>query len=229
LWLGPADYRDYHRTYHPGSWRAWYDFGCGMMGGRGVHTLDSVFMALKLNMPESVSATVSNMNDQTHPISSIVDFNFGARGDLAPIKVRWYEGLEAPRPDELEDRRKMYSEGGVVFKGEKASIMCGVYGNNPRIIPEVKHKAYTRPAATLARVKGSHEMEWVNAIKEGRKASADFAYSGPLTEFALLGNLAKRTQSKLYYDSVNGKITNNDKANELMHKPYRKGWSESER
>ncbi len=27
LWLGPAPFRDYHPTYHPGRWRAWYDFG----------------------------------------------------------------------------------------------------------------------------------------------------------------------------------------------------------
>ena len=67
-------------------------------------------------------------------------------------------------------------------------------------------------------------MEWINAIKEGRKANADFQYYGPLTEFVLLGNLAKRTQSKLYYDAENMKITNNDQANQLMHKEYRTGW-----
>ncbi len=67
-------------------------------------------------------------------------------------------------------------------------------------------------------------MEWINAIKEGRKASADFTYAGPLTEFVLLGNLAKRTQSKIYYDTENMKITNNDMANALMHKEPRTGW-----
>ena len=223
-WLGPAPYRDYHRTYHPGSWRAWYDFGCGMMGDRGVHTLDSVFMALKLKQPTSVSASVSNLNKQTHPISSIVNYYFDAREDLPPVKLTWYEGIEAPRPVELEDKRRMYGQGGVIFKGEKASIMCGVYGNDPRIIPEVKHKAYTQPKETIPRIKTSHEMEWVNAIKEGRKASADFEYSGPLTEFVLLGNLAKRVQSIIRYDAENMKITNNATANAMMHKEYRTGW-----
>ena len=223
-WLGPAPVRAYHPTYHPGRWRAWYDFGCGMMGDRGVHTLDSVFMALKLKQPTSISASVSNLNKQTHPISSIVDYNFDERKDMPPVKVRWYEGIEAPRPDDLEDRARMYSQGGVVFKGDKASIMCGVYGNNPRIFPKEKMDDYNRPEKTLPRIRTSHEMEWVNAIREGRKACADFEYSGPLTEFVLLGNLAKRTQSKLYYDSENQKITNNDKANAMMHKEYRTGW-----
>jgi len=224
LWLGPAPWRDYHPTYHPGRWRAWYDFGCGMMGDRGVHTLDSVFMALKLKQPQAISATVSNLNNQTHPISSIVNYYFAARENLPPVKLTWYEGIEVPWPEELEDGRRLPSEGGVLFKGEKGTIVCGVYGDSPRIIPEAKMHAYKQPPKTLPRIKVTHEMEWVNAIKENRKANADFKYSGPLTEFVLLGNLAKRTQSKLYYDAENVKITNNDRANELMHKEYRTGW-----
>ena len=223
-WLGPAPYRDYHPTYHPGRWRAWYNFGCGMMGDRGVHTFDPIVTSLKLKVPTAVSASVSNLNKQTHPISSIVDYHFDGREGMPPVKVRWYEGIEAPRPEGLEDGRRMYSQGGVVFKGEKASIMCGVYGNNPRIFPEVKMRAYDRPEKTIPRIRTSHEMEWINAIKEGRKASADFEYSGPLTETVLLGNLAKRVQSKIYYDAESGNIPNNDKANAMLHKEYRTGW-----
>jgi len=216
LWLGPAPYRDYHPTYHPGRWRAWYDFGCGMMGDRGVHTLDSVFMALKLDQPRAISATVSNLNEQTHPISSIVNFYFAARENLPPVKLTWYEGIEAPFPDDLEGRRKLPAEGGVLFKGDKGTIMCGIYGDSPRIIPEAKMKAYKKPRKTLPRIKTSHEMEWVSAIKQGRKANADFEYSARLTEFVLLGNIAKRTRSKLYYDAKKMRITNNEQANELM-------------
>ena len=224
LWLGPAPFRDYHPTYHPGRWRAWYDFGCGMMGDRGVHTLDSVFMALKLKQPEVIAATVSDLNKQTHPITSIVNYWFAAREDLPPVKLTWYEGIEAPRPEEIEDGRKLPSGGGVLFKGEKGTIMCGIYGDSPRMIPETKMKAYKKPPQTLPRITDSHEMNWVNAIKQGRKANTDFQYSAALTEFVLLGNLAKRTQSKLYYDAENMKFTNNDQANELLHKEYRTGW-----
>jgi len=216
LWLGPAKYRDYHPTYHPGRWRAWYDFGCGMMGDRGVHTLDSVFMALNLDQPTAISATVSNLNEQTHPISSIVNYYFAARKDLPPVKLTWYEGIRAPLPEELEDGRRIPSEGGILFKGDKGTIMCGIYADSPRIIPEAKMRAYKQPQKTLPRITTSHETEWVNAIKQGRKANADFAYSARLTEFVLLGNLAKRTQSKLYYDANNMKITNNEEANKFM-------------
>ncbi|MCF7959014.1 MAG: Gfo/Idh/MocA family oxidoreductase, partial [Phycisphaerae bacterium] len=226
LWLGPAPERSYHPTYHPGRWRAWYDFGCGMMGDRGVHTLDSVYTALKLTQPETINATVSNLNDQTHPISSIVQFNFGAREGFPPVEVTWYEGLEPPRPRELEDDRGLMGQGGVLFKGSKGTIMCGVYGNSPRIIPETKMKAYPRPPKTLRRITSSHHMEWIHAIKEGRKANADFSYSARLTEFALLGNLAKRVRPQLlHYDAENMKITNNSRADKLLRGTYREPWS----
>lgn len=227
LWLGPAPERHYHPTYHPGRWRAWYDFGCGMMGDRGVHTLDSVFSALKLKQPEAISATVSNLNNQTHPISSIVKYDFGEREGLSPVKLTWYEGIRVPRPEELEDRRKVPGEGGVLFKGSKGTIMCGIYGDSPRIIPEAKMQAYAEklPPKTLRRIKVNHNMEWVNAIKEGRKANAGFEYSGPLTEFVILGNIAKRMRSKLYYDAENMKITNNADANQYLKRTYRQPWS----
>jgi len=225
LWLGPAPWRDYHPTYHPGRWRAWNSFGCGMMGDRGVHTLDSVFMALKLKQPEVISATVSNANEQTHPFCSIVKFYFGERQEMPPVELTWYEGIEAPRPKELEEGRRLPEEGGVIFQGTKGYIICGVYGNSPRIFPEEKMRAYEQPAKTLRRIQGTHEQEWINAIKEGRKANACFEYAGPLTEFALLGNVAKRMQSKLFYDSDKMEFANNSEATALLTKQYRQGWA----
>ncbi len=224
LWIGPAPYRDYHPTYHPAKWRAWYDFGSGWMGDRGVHTLDIVYTALKLKLPEVISATASDINNQVHPIASIVKFYFGEREGMAPVELTWYEGLEVPRPDELEDGRSLPNEGGILFKGDKGTIMCGIYGDSPRIIPEAKMKDFKQPKKTLARIPHSHEMNWVNAIKTGGKATADFEYSADLTEFVLLGNYAKRTRSKLYYDAENARFTNNDQANALMNKTYRTGW-----
>lgn len=120
----------------------------------------------------------------------------------------------------------MYEQGGVVFKGDKGAIMCGVYGNSPRLIPESAMQAYERPEKTLPRIKGSLENNWIQAIKNGELASADFSYSGPLNELALLGNVAKRFPNrKLLWDNENMKITNFDEANAWVRRPYRKGWS----
>ena len=227
LWLGPAPERPYHRCYHPSVWRCWWDFGCGMMGDRGAHTLDSVLSALKLGAPTSIEGSgIVGGNAEVHPDKAVVVYQFPEREGLPPLKLTWYEGQEPPRPKELEDGRGLPDGGGVLFKGDKGTIVCGVYGDSPRLIPETAMKAFQRPEKTLPRIKGSHEQNWIDAIKAGTKASADFSYSGPLTELALLGNLAKRfPDQKLLWNNELMKVTNLDAANEWVRRPYRKGWS----
>ena len=226
-WIGPAPMRPYHRCYHPATWRCWWDFGCGMMGDRGAHTLDSVYSALKLTAPTSVKGSgIVGGNSDVHPDKAKIVFTFAERDGFPPLTLNWYEGQEPPRPKALEDGRQLPKDGGVLFKGDKGAITCGVYGNSPRLIPETAMQAYTRPAQTLARIKGSHEQNWIDAIKQSGKASADFSYSGPLTELALLGNLGKRfPDQELTWDNAAMRVTNLDEANAWVKRPRRPGWN----
>ena len=232
LWIGPAAMRPYHRAYHPRTWRCFWDFGCGMMGDRGAHTLDAVVSALKLGPPTSVEATSCGGTPEVHPLSAIVTFRFPARQDPnpnyhsdgpRPLKLTWYEGTRPPRPDDLEDGRRVPAEGGVFIKGDQGTIMAGVYGESPRIIPEQKMKELKLPPKTPL-VRGTHEQDWVRACKTGAAAGADFAYSGPLTETCLLGNIAKRVDGRIVWDAENVKITNSPEANQWVRTEYRKGW-----
>jgi len=142
------------------------------------------------------------------------------------VKLTWYEGLRPPRPAELEDGRHMgHPEGGILFKGSKGTLMAGVYGEGARLIPESKMKEYKQPPKTLPRVNGSHEQDWVRACKSGQPAGADFAYSGPLTEICLLGNVAKRMDTRIEWDGDAMKVTNLPEANQYVRTPYREGWS----
>lgn len=225
LWLGPAPYRPYHQAYHPMVWRCWWDFGCGMMGDRGAHTLDSVFKAMKLGYPDTVYASILGGNEETHPLASTISYTFPKREGLQPLKVNWYEGVEPPWPTELEAGRRLPDEGGIIIKGEKASIMCGVYGQSPRIIPEVAMQAYGGTEEILARVEGTHEQDWARHCKAGTKPGACFEYSGPLTEITLLGNVAKKFPGTLInWDGPNMRVTNLEEANEWVKRPRRQGW-----
>ncbi|NIA13147.1 MAG: Gfo/Idh/MocA family oxidoreductase [Nitrospiraceae bacterium] len=226
LWLGPAPHRPYHPAYHPAVWRCWWDFGCGMMGDRGAHTLDCVFKSLKLSHPDLVDAVVMGGNEETHPLAAIVTYRFPAREGLPPVKLNWYEGLEPPRPLELEEGRALPPEGGVLFKGEKGVIMGGVYGESARLIPESAMEAYNRPEKTIPRVKGSHEQDWIRACKAGEPAGAHFGYSGPLTEMTLLGNVAKRFPGNLLkWDGEAMNVLNLPEANAWIKRPRREGWA----
>ncbi len=179
------------------------------------HTLDAVVWALKLGAPTSIEATSCGLNPDTHPLSAIVTYRFPARENLPPLKLTWYEGTRPPRPEELEDGRHMPAEGGVVFKGSKGKLMCGVYGESPRLIPEKLMEETEFPAKTIPRIEGTHEQEWARSCKEGKKAGACFEYSGPLTEICLLGNIAKRLDARIAWDSAGLRVTNNADAEPL--------------
>jgi hypothetical protein len=130
------------------------------------------------------------------------------------------------RPEELEEDRKMGdNDGGVLFVGDKGKLMCGCYASGPQLIPYTKMKAYKRPEETIPRVKVSHEIDWVNAIKEGRQPSSNFDYSGPLTEMVLMGNLSMfMPGKKIKWDGEKMQSTNFPELNKYVNPPYREGW-----
>ncbi|MCX5644002.1 MAG: hypothetical protein NTZ17_04855 [Phycisphaerae bacterium] len=115
-------------------------------------------------------------------------------------------------------------EGGSLFKGAKGKLVAGVYGEDPRLIPESRMKEYKLPSKTIPRVEGSHEQDWVRACKAGKRAGADFEYSGLLTEICLLGNVAKRVDARIEWDGPNMKVTNLPEANKYIRTTYRDGW-----
>jgi predicted dehydrogenase len=241
LWIGPAAVRPFHPTYHPGLWRAWWDFGTGSLGDLGCHILDAPFWALNLTYPVSVEGCISTYwhalwqetkpKNETYPRSTIVRFTFPARDTLPEVKLTWWDGgMLPPRPDELEEGRQMGdSDGGVLFIGDQGTLMCGCYGRDPQLIPAAKMQAYAQPSPTLERIPGGldgHEQDWVRACKGGAPASSNFDYSGPLSEMVLMGNLAVRHPNrKLLWNGEKMEVTNDAEANAYVRRQYRQGWT----
>lgn len=230
LWLGPAPERPYNQAYLPFVWRGWCDFGCGALGDMGSYSFDTIFRALKLEAPMSVEASSSERYEETYPVSSIVRYNFPARGDMPPVKFNWYDGgLKPARPDELEEDRPMKVEGeeldeGLLFVGGRGKILCGFNGANPKLIPETKMNSFKQPPKTLPRSPGN-EREWLDACKGGKdKPGGNFEFSGLVTETLLLGNVAARVGQKLNWDRSSLKTTNSDLAQKYVRPERRSGW-----
>ena len=230
LFLGPAPSRPYHEIYTPWNWRAWWDFGTGALGDMACHILDPVFKAMKLQYPIEAQATSSQINTESAPIASTVQYVFPARKDdpsvkvkLPQVKVTWYDGgLLPPRPEELPDGQIMGDwNGGCLFVGTKGKIICGCYAANPMLLPKSLNESYNKPKPYLRRIE-NHQLDWVRACKEKPKkrveASSSFDYAGPLTEMVLMGNLAIRLQDlkrPLKWDGKNMKITNVSDTDEI--------------
>jgi predicted dehydrogenase len=229
VWLGPAPWRPYHPAYLPFNWRGWWDYGTGAVGDMGAHLVDQPFWALKLGAPATVQASSTKYTKDSYPLAEVITYEFPARGKMPPARMIWYDGgLMPPRPSVLDNSRMMGDDdGGCLFVGAKGMIMCGTYGENPRILPEQLMRDYKRPEKTIPRSPGIME-EWIAAIKAGKKSTTDFDYSGPLTEAMLLGNVALRmkdAKAVLQWDAVNMEVTNLPEANQFIHKEYRAGWS----
>ena len=245
LWIGPAPMRPFEKTYHPFGWRAWQDFGAGAMGDMGCHVMDAAFTILKLGAPTSVLAAEAynflppapgargygqrvEYND-SYPPSSVIHLTFPARGNMAAVKMHWYDGGLLPElPDDLEPERKL-PESGTIFVGDKGKMWCETYSESPRLIPETFMQAFQRPPRTLPRVpdgRSGHEKNWLDAIRQKGQAVSSFDYAGPFTESVLLGNVALRYPGvRLMWDASNMKITNMPDADQFVNHNYRAGWS----
>lgn len=223
LWLGPAPYRPYHPAYAPYNWRGWWAFGTGSIGDMACHNMDPAFWALKLGSPLTVEAIDTQINPETVPADSTVRYEFAARGAMPPVTLTWYDGARRPPRPAGMDPGKSFDGNGIIFVGEKGSIICGGWGGPPSLLPQSLAQSYTPPPKSLPRSKG-HHRDWLDACKGGPQSSANFDYSGPMVEVVLLGNVAQRSGKKLEWDGPHMTVTNDAEANLFVQTTYREGW-----
>ena len=225
LFLGVGQPIDYHPIYHPFNWRGWVEWGQGALGDMGAHLIDHPFWSLNLGFPTSVETISTPFNGVCYPNATMTYYEFPARGSMPPVKLTWYDGgLMPPKPEELGEE-KVNPGGGLMYVGSKGKLLQDTYGDNPRLIPESFNKSYGTPPEKLPRIKTSHEMNWVEAIKGNAKPTSPLEYASRLTEVMLLGVVSLRARTKIYYDGEKARVTNPDRANEFLAREYRQGWA----
>jgi predicted dehydrogenase len=233
LWLGPKEPRPYSHFYLPRFWRGWYEFGNGELGDWACHTLDAPFWSLDLGMPVSVDSLQRTPSpDGFVSDQSLLSFEFEARGNKSPVTLKWYEGGLKPE-NRPEWGLPELPGSGMIMAGDKVSLMTGGRPNTPKLLlPDADWKAFTEnmPAETIPRVKEEDpQAEWLAAIKgEGALPGSNFEYSSRLTEMALMGVMAQRTNTRLEYDAENMKVTNHPEFDVYIKEPVRKGWEYGE-
>lgn len=224
-WLGVAPTRPYRqRIYHPFTWRAWQDFSNGQLGDFGCHILDPVFMALKLTAPTTVRAEAPPINREVWTKRATVAYEFPGTEYTAgrSLRLTWYDGDgQKPALDGLGLPAGARLPGsGSVLVGEKGSLliphvaMPQLFSADANVTPKIEQVA--------AR---NHYIDWADACRGVGQTTSNFGYSGPLTETVLLGAIAIRIpETTLTWDAVTLTLRGSAKAQELLRKPYRKGW-----
>ncbi|HNQ87026.1 MAG TPA: Gfo/Idh/MocA family oxidoreductase [Verrucomicrobiota bacterium] len=221
LWIGPAPFRPFHEVYWPGpKWYRWWDFGNGTMSDLGSHWNDLAWWALKLDHPLTIEAEGPPPHAEIAPASMHAVYTYGARGDLPPVTLHWYQGTMKPKP--YVDARIPQWGSGVLFVGSKGMLLSDY--DKHVLLPEAQYKDYQRPPQSIPKSKGHYE-EWLHACKTGEPTTCDFLYSGPLTIANHLGNVAFRAAAKLEWDPANLKARNCPAADRFIRRDYRLGWT----
>jgi predicted dehydrogenase len=233
LWIGPSPMHPYNPGYFTGGpganclcWNMYWDFGSGQVGDMGSHTMDLVWDAIDAGLPTSAEATGDKFNPEVTPVELTAKFEHPANDWRPAITVSWYQGGAMPKsPRAYLDLKKIGH--GAMFKGSKGFLVADF--DSRQIIPfgGDADMTYYKPRAkdkVLPPV-GHFQKEWINACKGALKTSCDFDYGGTMIEQMLLGLVAYRVGEKITYDGATGKVTNNAKANELLKREYRAGWT----
>jgi predicted dehydrogenase len=236
LWLGPVPPRPYHPAYTHAVFRGWFDFGTGALGDMGHYSFYQIFRILKLGVPLSVEAGRSQywaienfqwhkvVNQVSYPQASSIHWEFGARENMPPVTLHWYDGgLRPPTPKEVEADGGQLAEEGLLFIGERGKILADFSGDNPRLIPSARMREFKQPPQTLPRPIDELD-QWLRACHGGPSSDACFEKIYPFAETILLGTVALRTPKKLLWDSDQMAFTNALEANPYLSRKYRPGW-----
>ncbi|MHB1033560.1 MAG: Gfo/Idh/MocA family protein [Pirellulales bacterium] len=223
LWLGPAPARPYHPRYLPGcmTWEQWWDFGNGCLGDMGSHLIDLPFWALKLRDPLTIEAEGAQLRPETYPQWLVVRWEHPARGDMAPVKLHWYDGIQKPKVTVPGNDLNAWGQG-ILFVGDQGMLLAD-YGRCI-LAPAEKFRDFKPPKPSIAPSRGHYE-EWLLGIKTGSPTLCNFDYSGKLVENNLLGTVAFRAGKKLQWDAAALKATNCPEADRFIRPAYRAGWT----
>jgi predicted dehydrogenase len=233
LWIGPSPWHPYNPEYFsrgPGmnclSWNMYWDYGSGQVGDMGSHTIDLVWNAIGAALPTTAEGEGEKFNPDVTPVELHTAFDIPANDWRGPLRVHWYQGGMMPRsPRGYVDLNKIGH--GAMFKGTKGFVICDF--DSRILLPFGDHADMTyykrRTEDEVIPDMGHFQKQWVNACKTGQKTACDFDYGGTAIEMMLLGLVAYRVGEKLQYDGATGRVTNSAKAEELLSREYRPGWT----
>jgi predicted dehydrogenase len=229
MWTGPAPMRPYNKLVHPRSWRAFMEYGNGIIGDMCIHMLDMVRWMLELGWPRSVSSSGGILMDKKSK-ANISDTQT-ATFDFGDLEVVWQHRTWGDAPDPKYPWA-------ATFYGEKGTLKAGVMGydfqpNRGQGIhrdvtyeleefPEDKtEKDLEKHVAPAIRV---HMKDFLAAIAKRGKPVADIEQGYISTASCILANLSMQLGRTLRWDGTQGRIIGDDQANQLLRRPYRSPW-----
>lgn len=230
MWTGPAPMRPYNKLVHPRSWRAFMEYGNGIVGDMCIHMLDMVRWMMDLGWPKTVSSTGGILVDKASR-ANISDTQ-SATFDFGNLKVVWTHRSWGEAPDPKYPWA-------AVFYGDKGTLKASVNGydyaplgkGNPvhkdvtyelEEFPEDKtEKDLERHVAPAIR---GHMKDLLRNIASRGRPVADIEQGYISSASSILANLSMQLGRSLTWDPVHGRVAGDNEANALLRRPYRSPW-----
>lgn len=242
-WLGACQWHDFSDKFHQGNWRCWYDFGMGALGDWGAHILDAAHEFLDMGLPYEISLTYEKgHNDYFFPYSSTILFRFGARGNMPPCDVTWYDGIDnlpplpkgygtseynadIPSTNQGDTPKANINPGKIIYSRDLI-FKGGSHGSTLSIIGEKAEEMKSR-LPEVPKSPSNHYANFLLACQGKEKTRSPFEINGVLSQVFCLGVIAQRLNTQLFFDPRIKQFTNNAFANALLAgMPPRKGWED---
>ncbi|HWC99499.1 MAG TPA: Gfo/Idh/MocA family oxidoreductase [Candidatus Sulfopaludibacter sp.] len=230
MWTGPAPMRPYNSLVHPRSWRAFMEYGNGIMGDMCIHMFDMTRWMLGLGWPNRVSSSGGILEAKSK--ANIADTQL-ATWDYDDLKIVWQHRTWGNEPDSNYPW-------GATFYGDKGTLKSSVFkydftpagkGESPihqdvtyelEQYPEDKtEKDLEKQCAPAIR---HHMLDFLAAIASRGKPVADIEQGYISTASCILANLSMDLGRSLAWDPMAGRVINDAEANRRLARPYRKPW-----
>jgi predicted dehydrogenase len=240
MWSGPAPKRPYNKLCHPRRWRAFMEYGNGIVGDMCVHMLDMTRWMLNLGWPKTVSSTGGILVDKASRANitdtQSAEFNFDG------MPVIWQHRTWGNNPPGMggDGKKPPYPRHpwGMTIYGDQGTLEASVQGytftpaKGEVIHKDVKYELEEYPEDKTEKDLEQHVAPAVRAhmrnllenIATRGKPVADIEQGYMSTASCILANLSQKLGRALAWDAEKGEIANDPEANKLLKRPYTAPW-----
>ncbi len=212
LWVGPGKYRPYSKRHVHYNWHWTWDFGNGEIGNQGIHETDCLQWGLQETLPTKITSLGgkylwNDYRETPELLTTLMEFDGGKK--FAEVAVRfWISNTETEGANSN------------LFYGSEGYLAISGYEQYQFFMGKKKEPGPTGKSPTM------HFENFIKAVRS-RKTSDQ---NGPVETahyaagMAHLGNIAFQRGQVLEFDPKAQRFTNDDEANKMLTKPYRKGF-----
>ncbi len=231
MWTGPAPMRPYNELCHPRSWRAFMEYGNGIVGDMCIHMLDMVRWMLDLGMPRKVSSSGGIYVDKNSK-ANISDTQT-ATFEFPELNVVWTHRTWGAAPDpDYPWAAFIYGDKGVlkadvhkyafIPQGKKDPALSGkALIEHDKYPEDVNEKDLEQHVASAIR---AHMKDFLAAIQSRGKPVADIEQGVTSSIASILANISMQVGRTLTWDNSKGEIVGDAEASKLLRRPYRAPW-----